>query len=241
MEARAYEVIPFEVISGKKEKKPYVPVKDCTARPVKDREQLEVVKEKLLYSSKKYGYRNYAIFLLGINCGLRCGDVLQIRLKDIWDEGRKEITGLTVIEEKTKKTRRNIRFSETVREGLRDYVLTLKDRTPDMPLFPSQKKNVQKVKETVKDNTGCLAVKSYWRIMHEISLATGIEHLSTHSMRKTFGYEVYTKNAGRLIANEYRAIDVVQQMLNHNSVSDTLRYIGITEEVQNEVYEGMDL
>ena len=236
---RENNVIYLDIIQGGKKEK-YIPQKDCTARPVKDREVLEQIKEKLLYSSPKYGYRNYAIFLLGINCGLRCGDVLQIRLGDIWDEWRQEVTPLTVLEEKTKKTRRNIRFSETVKEGLKDYILTLEDRVPDMPLFPSRKK-VVKVKDTVKDNTGCLTVKSYWRILHEIAEQIGIEHLSTHSMRKTFGYEVYEKYANSLIAGEYRSIDILQQMFNHSSADITLRYIGITEDVQNQVYEEMDL
>lgn len=225
------------VEGGKKEK--YIPKGDFTARPVKDRETLEEIKQ-LLMESGKYGYRNYAIFLLGINCGLRCGDVLQIRLKDIWDEEKQEVTGLTVLEEKTRKTRKNIQFSEKIKEGLKGYILTLKDRDPESPLFPSRKK-VKKKEQGVKDNTGCLTTDSYNDILKEIRKKIGMEHLSTHSMRKTFGYNVYKRNAGKLIAGEYMAIDIVQQMLNHSSPAVTLRYIGIEEEVQNEIYRDMEL
>lgn len=216
-------------------------VSDHASRPIKDREQLEMFKEAIFSSTGRYSHRNYAIFLLGINCGLRCGDVLQIRLQDLWDEEGQSVHSCRILEEKTGKIR-NISFSDVVAEGLRDYILTMKNRSPYTPLFPSQKKGVHAdTDKRRKDNTGCLDRRSYWRILNDVAKLCNIEHVGTHTMRKTFGYNVYTMFEGDLVAGQYSALDVTQHMLNHASSKDTLRYIGIDMEVEEEVYKNMSL
>ena len=89
-----------------------------------------------------------------------------------------------------------------------------------------------------KDDTGCLNRNSYYNILREIRNELGIEHLGTHSMRKTFGYDVYQRYEGQLIAGHYSALDVTQRMLNHSSSYSTLQYIGIDDEIMEQVYDG---
>lgn len=213
-----------------------------TSCAIKDKETLLRIKSKLL-ATGKYGYRNYAIFLLGINCGLRCGDILTLRVRDIWDFENKRIKPIVLREEKTGKVHDPITFSKTVADGLTDYILSLKDMDKDAPLFPSQKKESKspykpngKLKK--KDDTGCLSRNSYYNILREIRNELGIEHLGTHSMRKTFGYDVYQRYEGQLIAGHYSALDVTQRMLNHSSSYSTLQYIGIDDEIMEQVYDG---
>jgi integrase len=52
-------------------------------------------------------------------------------------------------------------------------------------------------------------------------------------MRKTFGYHMY-KRSGRDIA-------LVQELLNHGSPRQTLRYIGISQEEKDEAYLDLNL
>ena len=220
---------------------PSAVISDHASRPIKDREQLEQFKKIILSETGKYSLRNYAIFLLGINCGLRCGDVLQIRLQDLWDEEKQEVKSCRILEEKTGKVR-NVSFSDTVANDLRDYILTISNRTPYTPLFPSQKKGSHAdTDKRRKDNTGCLDRRSYWRILNSVAKLCNLEHIGTHTMRKTFGYNVYTMFDGELIAGKYSALDVTQHMLNHSSSKDTLRYIGIDMEVEEAVYKNMNL
>lgn len=215
------------------------PLKSYAAQPIKDPLILEAVKNKLLLSSPKYGLRNYMIFRLGINIGLRCGDLLQIRLKDIWDFNTSTIKQPTIIlEEKTLK-KRTLYFARDLQEELTSYIFTL-PYLPDTPLFPSRRKK-QKQVITVKDNTGCLSRKSYWKILNTIAHDLGVEHLSTHTIRKTFGYSVYTKYNGTLIENKYSALDVVQKLLNHGSSNHTLRYIGVDNEIEQSILQNMSL
>ena len=50
------------------------------------------------------------------------------------------------------------------------------------------------------------------------------QHISTHSMRRTFAYHMW-HNMGE---NEY-ALILVQKMLNHSSPTQTMTYIGVTD------------
>lgn len=241
LDGRECEIIDIGTLRPVQKKAPRTtPVKTQTAVVIKDKEVLEQIKEKLLYSSEKYGIRNYVIFVFGINCGLRCGDLLQIRLQDLWDFNKNcLLPKMTILEEKTRKVR-TISFSETIAETLTDYIRSMEDISPYTPLFPSQKKG-EKTQNGVKDNTGCLSRKSYWEILHQIGQTLGIEHLGTHSLRKVFGYNIMIRYKGQLIGGEFSALDVLQQIYGHSSSAVTLRYTGITEEIHDDIYKNLNL
>ena len=216
------------------------PVKRQTTSPIRDREVIESIKERLLYSSKKYGYRNYMIFLFAINTALRMGDVLQTRLQDIWDESTQSIKSeCSIFEEKTDKIA-DIDFSDELKASLKEYILSIPDRTPFTPLFPSRKTQ-PKSNLKDKDDTGCLDRKSYWRILNSIGKELGVDHLACHSCRKTAAYHIYMQYKGQLVEDQFSAIDVVQEILNHSSSKTTLRYIGITPSVRKSVYKNLNL
>lgn len=219
---------------------PASPVRKQTTSPIKDRDLIDQVKEQLLYSSKKYGYRNYMIFLFAIHTALRMNDVLTIRLQDIWDEETLSIkSSCPILESKTHKVA-DLDFSEELRKELKDYILTIPHRTPYTPLFSSQKKQAKTV-NSLKDNTGCLSRKAMWRILHEVGITLNIEHLACHTCRKTAAYHIYQSYKGQLIENQFSALDIVQQILNHSSSNVTLRYIGVTPDITHSVYRNLRL
>lgn len=216
------------------------PVKSQATSPIKDKSLLEDIKEQLLYSSKKYGYRNYMIFLFAIHTALRMNDVLTVRLQDIWDEDTLSIKPTCpILESKTKKIA-DLDFSDELRRELKDYILTLPNRTPYTPLFPSQKKQ-SKLAPSLKDDTGCLSRKAMWRILHEIGNTLHIEHLACHTCRKTAAYHIYQSYKGQLVEDQFSALDIVQQILNHKSSNTTLRYIGVTSDIKHSVYRNINL
>jgi len=51
--------------------------------------------------------------------------------------------------------------------------------------------------------------------------------IGTHTLRKTFGYHAYQNGT---------SLELLMDIFNHSSKSQTLRYIGITEEQKKEVY-----
>ena len=50
-------------------------------QPIRDKNKLEEMKEEL----KKNGTRDYLLFLLGINTGLRISDIVKLQVKDVKD------------------------------------------------------------------------------------------------------------------------------------------------------------
>jgi len=65
------------------------------------------------------------------------------------------------------------------------------------------------------------------KILKDEADALGIENFGTHTMRKTFGYFIYqqTKNIGLLM-----------DIFNHSSQKITLKYIGINQDQQDDIY-----
>lgn len=210
-------------------------------KPIKDINQLDAVKEQLLYHFPKYGIRNYIIFCLGIHIGIRAGDLLTLRLKDIYDFKTRTVNTTFILkEEKTGKTN-SVSLAPEVVEMISQYIQDLPDQSPDAPLFPSRKKQPkttarsQKLLERGRDATGCLDVSSYGRILREIGNIVGIPHLCTHSMRKTYGYHFLTTWKNELIHGEIPASLYLQHHYNHCSMHETFSYIDISTDIDEAV------
>lgn len=77
-----------------------------------------------------------------------------------------------------------------------------------------------------------LARESLWRITSTAGDRVGLKNIGTHSMRKTFCYFMY-KNGTKLA--------LIQDLLNHSSQRETLRYIGLTQEDKDTAVKSLDL
>ena len=64
-------------------------------QPIRDKEAIQEIKEFL----KGQNERNYILFLLGINTGLRISDILRLRIRDV------EGWSIFIREKKTKKVK----------------------------------------------------------------------------------------------------------------------------------------
>ena len=56
--------------------------------------------------------------------------------------------------------------------------------------------------------------------------------ISAHSLRKTFGYRAYKQGVD---------LSLLMDIFNHSNQSVTLKYIGITQDNINTVYESMNI
>ncbi|MFJ7851194.1 tyrosine-type recombinase/integrase [Peribacillus frigoritolerans] len=115
--------------------------------------------------------RDYILFLLGINTGLRVTDLLSLKIKDI--EGKMEII---IKEGKTKKPRM-IQLN-TICNELAAYIATI----DGVWLFPSRKgdKPISKIQA--------------YRQLNKAADMVDIKGVGTHTMRKTFGYWHYKRS-----------------------------------------------
>ncbi|QBO35128.1 integrase [Periweissella cryptocerci] len=118
----------------------------------------------------KYGKRNEFLFLLGINTGLRMGDLLNIKVGDVTN-----CETVSITEQKTKKAR--TLYLGEMRAMIQAYVKNLGN---NQYLFQSR--------------TGQqLTVDAVYKIFQKASDNIGRQDIGTHTLRKTFGYHYYQR------------------------------------------------
>ena len=188
------------------------------ADPITDPSLLRAVLATLR-AGGKYGPRNEMIFKVGVASGRRCGDVLNLQVREVWDAAHNAVRpGIRYWDQKT---RRWLAFylDEGMRAELEAYLreadIPLDD--PDAYIFPSQKK-------------GPMSVDAYGKILDKVAEKLGLQgvlHLSTHSMRKTFGYNGFRANGSEFVTDA----------LGHYNEKNTLTYLGIDAEYLREGYE----
>jgi len=184
--------------------------------PIRDRKKIEAMKKYL----KGCKIRDWCLFVLGINSGLRISDLLRLNIGDVMDERGRLNIRITLREKKTGKSK-NFPISDTASKAIKNYLEERRNLTFEQPLFPSRKGN-----EAIKRNQA-------YKILSQAAHAVGIkDNIGTHSMRKTFGYHTYKKGID---------ISILQKIFNHSAPSITLRYIGITQDDVDEVYLNLNL
>ena len=202
--------------------------KASAADPLDDAATIALVKQKLLESSPKQGKRNYLIFLVGINCGLRCSDLLDLRIEDVWNEESQSVIDkpryiVHKLSREGKPRYANMYLNIYMKEAIKDYVLSLGDDCCGSDyLFSSAKRNCK--------SGGRLSTSSFYHILTKATKELALDaHVGTHTMRKTCGRHIY-KNSG---------LDAARAALGHKSTETTLRYIGKTEDEVEETFMSM--
>ncbi|MCT4584072.1 MAG: site-specific integrase [Peptostreptococcaceae bacterium] len=176
-------------------------------QPIRDLNKIEEIKNIFL----KQSYRNYLLFLLGINSGLRISDLLKLKVGDVRNKSH-----ITLKEQKTGKTKKFPIYNIT--EEINFYIESMKG---DEYLFQSREGS----------NKPIGRVQSY-NILNKAAKKVGLSEIGTHTLRKTFGYHFYKK---------YKDVALLQELFGHSAPSVTLRYIGINQDMIDEAYKNFKL
>jgi site-specific recombinase XerD len=184
-----------------------------TVEPIRDLNKLNKIKGNLL---KQKNPRDLLLFVLGINTGLRISDLLPLKLIDVKNKEGDPKDYVYLTEKKTHKQRKIILNSE-VKKALQIFFTKSNIYDLDTYLFTSEKNDKNKPLSKVRA----------WQLINEWCRSVGIlERVGTHTLRKTLGYQMRKSGI---------AIEVIQEMLGHSSVSVTTRYIGISQEELEQV------
>jgi len=167
-----------------------------------------------LYNDEKYKISLLVSF--GCFFGLRISDILNLKWKTIYDKDEFEL-----IEKKTKK-KREIKVNGQLKKHINDCYLQIKPKSLDEFIFTSQKGSkysIQRINIMLKD------IKTRYNLK--------IRNFSTHSLRKSFGREVFHRSG----SNAELSLVKLSQLFNHSNPSITRRYLGIAKEELMETYD----
>ena len=178
--------------------------------PIRSKKQVDALKKYL----RGQNIRDYLLFVLGINSGLRISDLLKLTVKDVQGQER-----ISIREQKTGNAK-DFPLSENCKKAIHEYLKLAK--VTDGYLFTSRKGHNQPITR----------IQAY-RILSEAAKTVGItEPIGTHTLRKTFGYHAYINGTD---------VTRIQKLLNHSAPSVTLAYIGITKQELDNVYITLNL
>lgn len=162
--------------------------------------------ENSIVRSGSLGKRNYAMFLLAARLGLRCPDVVNLRLDDIdWD--RNEIS---LVQQKTQK---GIVLPLTVEvgEALVDYLVHGR---------PLSKSNFVFLSETKRDKpiTGHTFTTLVSDCMRIAGINIGDRHHGPHSLRHSLATQLMKKKA---------KMPVIKEIMGHTTIEPTYAYLAV--------------
>lgn len=193
--------------------------KATAAEPIRALSDIKAIQN---YFQERGQIRNYTLFTLGIMFGLRAGDLLSLRWHHLYNPDYTFKPRCDVIEAKTRKTN-NPAITPEVRAIITAYHDTLPQNIGyHDPVFISKKSD------------GCghyrpITISALNRTLKAAAKAVGLTaHISSHSLRKTFAYQLLQQNK-----NDDNAKFALQRMLNHNDFKTTLTYCGMTQDTMD--------
>lgn len=153
------------------------------------------------------------MFVIGINSALRVSDLLKLKVGDVRDRDF-----ITITEQKTGKVKR-FKLNAAIKREVKAY-LSNGNFSDDEYLFKSPKGNRP------------ISRVAAWKALNKAAEEVGLEEIGTHTLRKTFGY--WAHKAGVDIAT-------LQRVFNHSHPNITQRYLGITQDDIDDVYDRVQL
>ena len=201
-----------------------------TTQPIRSQKDRDALVSYFL----NHSLRDYALFIFGIYTGRRIADLVALNVRDVAYIDMKSrfciVERLKIQEKKTGKFI-DLLLHPYARRALKKYLKKRLKSAPSMgavlnePLFMSQKARWS-------DGQFRITQQHAWRILTSAARSCGLNYkIGTHSLRKTFGYMLYSSGAD---------LELIQRLLNHSSPAVTLSYIGITQDDMDEAILGLD-
>ncbi len=174
-------------------------------------DELQLIFKQIDRSTDK-GRRDYAIFLLSLRLGLRASDISKLKLTDInWTDKTVKVI--------QKKTRVSLELPLPIDVGnaMADYILNSRYKTDNPYIFLRIRKSAL---DTPIDPTSFN--DSLRKYMEKAGISRiGWDGKSFHALRRTAGTKMVTSGT---------PVSTVAQVLGHNSIESSKRYISLDTE-----------
>lgn len=220
------------MISPAREEVPVELADEKAADPIKNISEIDAVCHYLIENER---WRDYMLFVVGINFGLRVSDLRELRFCDLINDDLSFKETFPVFEKKTRNTRKRKKNRYiTINKAAMDAVMLYLDNVDGVSLsdymFRSESPNG-------KDLNRPLTARNINRILKQIADAVGLTmSVSSHTLRKTFCYHQMLMSG-----NDPRKLLLLQKMMGHSSMAQTLQYIGLTQEEMVDAYKSLNL
>ena len=166
--------------------------------------------------AKDGNYKMSLLIALGCFTGLRISDILALRWNQIL-----HVSEFSVIEKKTGK-KRTLRLNPQLQKHIAECYEQIEPIGTSAPILVSQKGTIftiQRINVMLKE------VKRRYHLR--------VGNFSCHSLRKTFGRQVYTMSGD----SAELALVKLMELFNHSSIAITKRYLGLRQEEILETYD----
>lgn len=192
-----------------------------TTQPIRKKEDIANLKN---YYLQRRQFRNYTLVTVGLNIPLRISDILKLRWCDVFDFTNCRLKQhITISEQKTGKNN-SFYINRNAAEALTYWMNLSSDSSnvsPDSYIF-----------EAFPQHNKPLSRISAYLIIKKAADALGLEHISCHSLRKTFGYHAWKSGVH---------LALITSIYNHSSIRITRRYLGIEQEDKDSVFQHLNL
>lgn len=194
----------------------------------------EDIKKMMDYFSEREMWTEYTIFMLELLLARRIGDTISLKWSDFYDEnGARKDRLNTLLEQKTDKIV-DISISNIVWKYL-DLYCDKMDIKPmehyEEDIFPRVAKTYAPNKEEYEKAVASQA-DAFRNAFKKAADYCGIKNVSTHSLRKSFGYIAHT-----LQQFDPDNLVVLQSIFGHENVETTKRYIGVIREKARKTFD----
>lgn len=176
----------------------------------------------LMYKLLKKWNKNQAAeaFIIGCNSALRCGDLMKITMT----QAR---SGIVNIREQKNSKHKTFKFNKPCLEAV-ERLINFYDSKEVEPVYL-----FQALGNRSKNQCRPFSVAYIRGLIKEAAEAACLDYnVGSHTMRKSFAYHAYNNGAD---------IYQLQELLNHDSIRMTFKYIGITQERVQNLYNEFEI
>lgn len=190
--------------------------------PIRDRKKIAQIKNQLRGQRR---YRDFLLFVAGINTALRISDLLELQVGHFLDD-QQHIKPRFWIKEQKRGKRQEVVVNASIREALEEYFSAYPEIIGDQNTFVFFNTKVNGFRQPIRRGQA-------WKIITNICQQVGLRgNFGTHSLRKTWGYHARMQGVD---------LALIMHKLNHESIAYTKRYLGITDDELQAVAQRLNL
>lgn len=190
-----------------------------TTQPIREKEELRKFME--YYQTVHPAPRNYALIVFGLHTALRISDILQLKWDNVYDFEKNCYRNHLFVQEKKTGKHNIIALNEHVKGALEALKKERQDAAPTDYIFT---KNTDYTTPLCRSQAFRIIKRAAEDALHE-------EHISCHSLRKTFGYHAWKQGTPPAL---------LMDIYNHSSYRVTKKYLGIEQDERDSIFMGIN-